>query len=75
MRAYGAPALRRIDRWMGPDDGVDVGRAQAVTKANRDALRAVDKAAKAGFSMCCAPHGWHRNHARKALKQALRRGS
>ena len=73
MRAHGAPILRRVDRWIGPDDGVDLGRTQGLTKTIATRYARSDKAGKGRIlDELCAMTGWHRNHARKALKQALR---
>jgi len=45
---------------------------QAVTKTNATRYKRADKAGK-GLLLdeLCATTGWHRNHARKALTQAL----
>jgi len=43
----------------------------AVTKAVATRYKRAEGGERAGFSMSCATTGWHRNHARKALKEAL----
>jgi hypothetical protein len=73
MRACGAPAefVRSIS--LGPEDGVDVDRAQGCDEDDRDALHAGRQAGKGRIlDELCATTGWHRNHARKALGAALR---
>jgi len=53
--------------------GLTMGQRQAVMKANATRYRRADKASK-GLMLdeLCATTGWHRNHARKALAQALK---
>jgi hypothetical protein len=53
--------------------GLTMGQRQAVMKANATRYRRADKASK-GLMLdeLCATTGWHRNHARKALTQALK---
>jgi hypothetical protein len=57
---------------VGPDDGVDIGRAQGSDRDDRDPLLAGGQTDK-GIILdeLCATTGWHRNHARKALTTAL----
>jgi integrase-like protein len=52
--------------------GLTMVQRQAVTKSNATRYRRTDKAGK-GLILdeLCATTGWHRNHARKALAQAL----
>ena len=53
--------------------GLTMGQRQAVTKAIATCYLRADKAAKGSIlDELCATTGWHRNHARKALGQALR---
>jgi hypothetical protein len=62
-----------MHRWLGPDDGTDDESTQGLNEGDRDPLRAGDKAGKGRIlDELCAITGWHRNHARKALKAALR---
>jgi len=52
--------------------GLTMVQRQAVTKTNATGYKLADKAGK-GLILdeLCATTGWHRNHARKALTQAL----
>jgi hypothetical protein len=53
--------------------GLTVGQRQAVTKAIATRYRRASKADKGKIlDELCAMTGWHRNHARRALGQALR---
>jgi hypothetical protein len=53
--------------------GLTMGQRQAVTKAIATRYRRASKADKGKIlDELCATTGWHRNHARKALGQALR---
>lgn len=52
--------------------GLTVGQRRAVTKAIATRYKRADKVAKGVIlDELCATTGWHRNHARKALTQAL----
>jgi hypothetical protein len=53
--------------------GLTMGQRQAVTKAIATRYLRAGRAAKGSIlDELCATTGWHRNHARKALGQALR---
>src|SRR5664279_3587160 len=53
--------------------GLTMVQRQAVTKTNATRYKRTDKAGKGVIlDELCATTGWHRNHARKALTQALR---
>ncbi len=57
---------------VGPNDGVDVGRAQGCDRDTAIRYVVADKPVKSRIlDELCANTGWHRNHARKALKAAL----
>ena len=52
--------------------GLTMVQRQAVTKTNATRYKRTDKAGKGVIlDELCATTGWHRNHARKALTQAL----
>jgi hypothetical protein len=53
--------------------GLTMVQRQAVTRTNATRYKRADKAGK-GLLLdeLCATTGWHRNHARKALAQALK---
>jgi len=73
MRAWSAPARLVTRLPVGPDHGIDDGPAAGCDEGNRDPLSAASKADKGKIlDELCATTGWHRNHARKALGQALR---
>lgn len=53
--------------------GLTMGQRQAVTRTIATRYRRAGKADKGAIlDELCATTGWHRNHARKALSQALR---
>ncbi len=53
--------------------GLRMGQRQAVTKTIATRYRRASKPGKSKIlDELCATTGWHRNHARKALGQALR---
>ena len=73
MRALGAPAGPAPTGPLGPDDGTDDGAAAGGHENECDRYNRADKAGK-GLLLdeLCATTGWHRNHARKSLAQALK---
>jgi hypothetical protein len=73
MRAYGAPTWRLRNRWLGPGDGADDEPTQSRDEDDRDAVHPGGQGRKGRIlDDLCATTGLHRNHARKALKAALR---
>jgi len=72
MGAWGAPAGLVSAGPLGPDDGTDDGAAAGGHEGERDSVQARRHGREGPDpGRVCATTGWHRNHARKALSQAL----
>jgi len=72
MRALGAPAGPAPAGPLGPDDGTDDGAAAGGHEDERHSVQARRHGREGPDpGRVCAKTGWHRNHTRRALTQAL----
>src|SRR6476659_1182408 len=69
MRASGAPEGPDRVGGLGPGDGTDVGAEASGVGGDRDQVQTLREGRM--LDELCATTGWHRNHARKALRLAL----
>ena len=72
MPACGASVEHACGVALSSNDGIDDGRAQSGDEDDRDPLQAGGQGRQARIlDELCATTGWHRDHARKALRGAL----
>jgi hypothetical protein len=72
MPAYGVGVVFPVGVGPTSDMGLTMSQRKAVTKATATRYRSSSRAVKAKvLDELCEQAGWHRDHARKALREAL----
>ena len=72
MPAHGVVAVLPVGVTPDPDMGLTMSPRQAVTKATATRYRSSSRAVRAQvLDELCELTGWHRDHARKALREAF----